>query len=88
MPRRARPDRPLAGSLWSGSDRARLPMLSAVGGDVGVPGAAAGDDGVQVPQDRRRDHGLRLGRAELVLLAGGQVSVSGGVEWNRSRRHR
>ena len=37
------------------------------------PRLAGGDDGVQLPQDRRGDHGLGLGGGELVLLPAGQV---------------
>jgi hypothetical protein len=33
-----------------------------------IPGLPGGDDGVQVPQDRGGDDGLRLGGRELVLL--------------------
>ena len=45
----------------SGRDR-RLPAGSgSVDSEVGVPGAAGGDDRVQLPQDRRADHGLRPG---------------------------
>jgi hypothetical protein len=55
-------------------------VLGAVGGDGWVLGLAGGDDGVQVPQDRRRDHGLRLGRGELVVLPAGQVLVAGGID--------
>jgi hypothetical protein len=32
-----------------------------------------------VSQDRGGEHGLGLGGLELVVLAGGQVSVAGGV---------
>src|SRR5262245_14217166 len=55
-------------------------LAGAVGGDVGAPGLAAGDDGVQLPQDRGGDHGLGLDRFELVGLTGGQVPVAGGVD--------
>jgi hypothetical protein len=36
-------------------------VLGAVGSDGRIPGLAGGDDREQVPQDRRGDHGLRLG---------------------------
>jgi len=39
----------------------------------------AGDNGLQVPQDRRRDDGLGLGGGELVVLPGGEVLVAGPV---------
>ena len=69
MPRRARPGRQLDGPPGrSGGDGAAL-SSGAAGGDDRVPGLAGGDDGVQVTQDRGRDHGLRLGGGELVLLA-------------------
>ena len=55
-------------------------VLGAVRGDGWVPGLAGGDDGVQVPQDRGGDHGLRLGRGELVVLPAGQVLVAGAVD--------
>ena len=55
-------------------------VLVAVGGDLGVPGSAGGDHGVQVSQDRGGDHGLGLGGLEFVVLAGGQVPIPGGVD--------
>ena len=81
MPRRARPDRQLDGRCrWSGSGGRFGPWSGAVGGDGGVPPLAGGDHGVQVPQDRRGDDGLGLGGPQLVVLAGGQVAVAGGVD--------
>jgi hypothetical protein len=70
MPRGAGPDRLLdAGRdvTVSGRDGCLPAIASSVGRDVWVPGAAGGDDRVQLPQDRGGDHGLRLGRGELVL---------------------
>ncbi len=49
------------------------------GGDRRIPALAGGDDGVQLPQDCRGDHGLGLGGGEPVLLAAGQVGEPGGV---------
>jgi hypothetical protein len=46
--------------------------MGAADGDVGIPGVAGGDDRVQLPQDRRGDHGLLLRRGERVLFSGGQ----------------
>ena len=61
-------------------------MFAAVAGDDRVPALAGGDDGVQLPQDRRGDHGLGLDGGELVLLALGQVGVPGGVDRVRALR--
>ena len=38
------------------------------------------DHGVEVSQDRGGDHGLGLGRLELVVLAGGQMPVASAVD--------
>jgi hypothetical protein len=35
---------------------------------------------MQLPQDRRSDDGLCLGRGEFVVLPGGQVPVSGVID--------
>ena len=80
MPRRARPGRQLAAPLrGSGGEWPALPR-GAVGRGDRIPGLPGGDDSVQVPQDRGGDDGLRLGRAELVLLSAGQVLVTGPVD--------
>jgi hypothetical protein len=57
-----------------------LVCSGAVGGDGGVAGLAGGDDRMEVAQDRGGDHGLGLGRLELVVLPGGQVPVTGAVD--------
>jgi hypothetical protein len=44
---------------WSGSQCLGL-SPGAVSGDVGIPGVSGGDDGVQLPQDRCGDFGLRM----------------------------
>ena len=64
----------------SGGDGHHHAAFVAVGGDDGVPAAAGGDDGVQLPQNRRGDHRLGLGDGEPVVLSGGQVGESGGVD--------
>ena len=45
-----------------------------------IPRLPGGDHGVQVPEDRRRDDGLRLGGREPVLIPAGQVLVAGPVD--------
>jgi hypothetical protein len=67
---------PLTGS--GGQWRAFPP--GAAGRGDGIPGLAGGDDGVQLPQDRCRNDGLRLGGREPVLLPADQVLVTGGVD--------
>jgi Plasmid pRiA4b ORF-3-like protein len=75
VPRRARPGRQLDGpSARSGGER-RAVVPGAVGCGGWIPGLPGGDDGVQVPQDRGGDDGLRLGGRELVLLPAGQVRI-------------
>jgi hypothetical protein len=79
MPRRARPDRQV--ERRDGESGGHLPAVAdAVDGDVGIPRLAGGDDGVQLLQNGRGDHGLGLGGGELVGLACGQVLVAGGVD--------
>ena len=69
MPRGARPDPGRrAACLISGCDGHHRELFGAVGGDDRVPVSAGGDDGVQVPQDCRGDHGLGLGGGELVVV--------------------
>ena len=54
-----------------------LAVSGAVGGDAGIPRGAGGDNGVQVSEDPRGDHALRLRRGELVVLPCGQVAIAG-----------
>ena len=63
----------------SGGERCGV-LLGAVRRDGWIPGLAGSDDGVQVPQDRGGDDGLRLGGGELVVLSAGQVLVAGGID--------
>ena len=49
-----------------------------------IPCLAAGDDGVQMAQDRRGDHGLGLSDGQLVHLPSRQVRESGGVDGVRT----
>jgi hypothetical protein len=79
MPRRARPDRQV--ERRDGESGGHLAAVAdAVDGDVGIPRLAGGDDGVQLLQNGRGDHGLGLGGGELVGLACGQMLVAGGVD--------
>jgi hypothetical protein len=66
-------------SCWSGGECC-LAVPGPVGGDDRIPGLPGGDDGMQVPQDRGGDDGLRLGGRELVLVPAGQVLVAGAVD--------
>src|SRR3954447_23308142 len=75
-----RPSASIRHDVMSGGEVGGGLGSGAVGGDVGVPGLAGGDDGMQVSQDRGGDHGLGLGWLELVVLAGGQVPVAGSVD--------
>ncbi len=78
MPRRACPGRGLAAPLaGSGGRWCAWPPGAAGCGDR-IRGLAGGDDGVQLPQDRRGGDGLRLGGRGLVVLPADQVLVTGG----------
>src|SRR5512145_147700 len=61
------------------AERRRL-AAGAVGGDLGIPGLAGADDGMELAQDRAGQDGLGLGGLELVDLARGQVPVPGGID--------
>ena len=63
----------------SGGERCGV-VPCAVGRGDRIPGLSGGDDGVQLPQDRRGDDGLRLGGRELVLLPADEVLVTGGED--------
>lgn len=84
MPSRARPDRQIERrDEGLGGERHLLAAGGtggAVGGDLGVPSVSAGDDSMQLSQDRRCDHGLGLGRGELVRLPDGLMLIAGGVD--------
>src|SRR5206468_2096694 len=74
-------DRPLGvASSRSGGGSCVVGVADAVGSEAGIPPLTGGDDGVQLAQDGRGDHGLGLGRGEPVVLAAGQVLVAGGVD--------
>jgi hypothetical protein len=75
----SRPSAWIAAAECSGGECLRG-VLGAVRGDGWVLGLPGSDDGVQVPQDRDGDHGLCLGRGELVVLPAGQVLVAGGID--------
>src|SRR6266536_2454296 len=64
---------------WSGCGGWFEWCSGSVGGDGWVPCLAGGDHRVQMPQNRRGDHGLRLGGAQLVVLTRGQMCISGRV---------
>ena len=70
----------LTGRLLRSGGQGHLRGPGAVRGDGRIPGSAGSDDRVQLPQDRRGDHGLGLGDGELVLRPGGQVSEPGGID--------
>ena len=80
MPRKARPDPSFvdARRVRSGSRLHQHPRVvaGAVGGDVGIPGLAGGDDGMELTQDRAGQDRLGLGGLELVGIASGEVPVT------------
>jgi len=53
---------------------------AAPGGDVRVPGHAAGDDGVNLADQRRGDRGAGLLVGDRVLGPSGQLGVPGGID--------